>query len=1086
MFRTKIIYKLLLNFMIFSIALLVPLTLSLNKALNDLFRSEERLEQKYVPPENLGSFDDIHNDFRKEIYRHLLSISFYSFFVAFLLSLFMTRRFSRSLQSLHEGAERVRDGNLDETVPVYSDDEIGEVTRVFNDMIKSLKNKTEELEKKDLYVKNMMDALWVVDEDNRIIDINPAFTKLLGYEKGDVIGSSIYDYVDDENARRLEFELETKRAAGRPSTYELSMIAKDGTYVPVLITGAPVIRDGETISKIGIIKDFREQAKLLKELSESKDHLETIMNSIQDTMLIIDRQYNIVRANTASYKKYGYDIIGKKCHVVSHMGSQPCWLDGEDCPLQHVFSESEVFRIIHEHYDETGRKRYEEIVASPISDADGNVVEVIEFLRDITERKLYEDKIDKRNRELLLLNFIATIIHRSLKAKEVFIATLDKLIEMLNMDGGEFFLLDENKRVLNCLYHRGIAEEFVREAGRVKLGDDIPGRVALTGELIATSDISTDRRISHSMLKHSGIKGYCCIPVKGKERIVGVFCLFRFKEHHFSEDDVRILRSVGEMTGLALENIRLYEKMREMFQTQKNRREQEQKSLLELSSYLAAATDMDEVIRFASELIKDFLKSDILLFWEKHDSTELILRHSMGIELKDNIIAPGSSYPEIYCIDNLTYAIVKDITSESRFAHPNEFFDEGIHSILSFPVLVGDRCLGVFTIASKVMRDFREDEIHFLRIITSIFGVAHERSNLYEKRIIDRGLAEAILNTISEGVCTVNSEGLITSANRSAERILGYKATQLIGRNYLTIFNDWEGGECPVFLALNGKQASGEVTVHHDGIESVLHFNSLPLIDTQGRVYGAVQVIRDITREKEVSRLKTDLIRSVSHEFRTPLSAILGLTEMLMDHVVTGEKADRYLQTIYDEGLRLSDMVSDLLDISRIESGKVKLKEEEIDLRSIFKSLSENFQKRLSERSISLNMHIPDNTRLLTGDSERIRQLLSNLIDNSIKYSDPESSIDISVRKDLDYVIMKIVDTGWGISPKDLPHIGERFYRGKHGAKTKGTGLGLSLCKEIVEMHDGRLKIESEPGKGTRITIYLPSRRKHNGESDGN
>lgn len=900
MFKIKLIYKFLVTFLIFSIALIVPLSFSLHKDLKGMFTNMEVLIEK-------GKINDaraIEIKLFKEIFTHLLSISFYAFFLAFILSIFFSRKFLNPVKALYAGAEAVKGGDLDTKIPVHSADELGEVTTIFNEMLTNLRAKTEELQNKDTYVKTMMDALWVVDTNDIIVDINPAFTKIFGYERNQVVGSSIYDFLDTENAMIMKQELGLKRHRGEHSIYEVNITAKDGSQIPVLITGAPIIRDGEVVGKIGIIKDFREQAKLVKELKESRDYLETIMNSIEDSILIINNDYRILKANVAALTRYGNNITEKKCHEITHNSSRPCWMEGEDCPIQGVFTNGGTWRTIHEHYDEGGNKCYAEVIASPLRDSEGKVVEAVEIIRNVTERMRHMDEINRRNRELILLNSIASIINQSLKAEEIFSSVIDRLIEALDMDGGCVFILDDKTRTLICSCHRGIAEQCTSIATGIKLGDDIPGRVAVTGEIMTSSDLSSDSRIPVSVFKDSKIKGYCCIPVKGKERALGVYCLFKFKEHFFTMEEERILRAVGEMTGLTLENIRLYKEMR-----------------------------------------------------------------------------------------------------------------------------------------------------------------------------IDRGLAEAILNTTSEGVCTVDTNGVIISVNRSAERILGIQAGNLAGRNYTEIFSEpVEGNACPVTKSLKGEKASADF-IPGKGKGNVIHLSSLPLLDSANRICGAVQVFRDVTGERETDRIKTDIIRSVSHEFRTPLSAIVGLTEMLMDGDIEGARAREYLLTIYDEAMRLSEMVSELLSISKIESGKESIRFSKIDFSEIIESVKSVLDAPIANKNISLLTEIDTGIQGFYGDREKLRQLLINLLDNAVKYSDPGCYINLRVRYSGEYVILEVSDTGWGIPENDMANLSKRFYRGTHGEKTKGTGLGLALCKEIVRIHHGSIDIKSRLTKGTTVIVTLPYRR---------
>lgn len=1064
MFKSKLLYRIFISFLVFSILLLLPLILSIEKEIRDLLTMGGGLPK---------GIKIIYTTFWKRLIDHFIVLSFYAFFVAFMISLFFSRKILRPLTQLKRAAEKVRQGNLDVEVPVEGDDEIGEVVDVFNNMIRTVKERTDELKKKDLYINTMMDPLWVVDDTDTVVDINPAFTEVFGYSREEVIGTSIYEYFDETDVEKVRTELETKRLSGKHSTYQVDFIARDGSRIPVLITGSPIKEDGRITGKIGIIKDIRQQVQLMKELSESKEHLEIIMDSIQDAMLIIDRDYKIIKANDIARKRYGYDIIGRDCFEVSHRCSRPCWMEGEECPLQGVFSSAEVIISIHEHYDERGNKSYEEILASPIRNAEGEIIEVLELMRDITVRIRYEEEIERRNRELLMINSIASIVNRSLRADEVFTDVLEKLIETFDMDGGGFFILDEKFRMLNCSYHKGVSEQFVREAGRVKLGEDIPGRVAVTGEIITTSDLSIDKRVEKSIIKHSGIKGYCCIPVKGKERILGVFCLFKYSEHKFTPDEENILRAAGEMTGLALENIRLYERLRKMFENQKNRRAFEQGILLRLSNVLSSADDIEDIISQSMSIIKEFLNADILMFWQLEDNRGLVLKDAIGIKSDEISMPTNLLTPEIHSIDSGDMIIIKDINEESRYHFPEVIRQQGLRGIYSIPLRVGNHVLGVITIGYKFRHQEDEDELHFLRIIAGIFAVAYERSLIYEKRILEKGLADAILNTITEGVCTVDSNGRIILSNSSTERIIGISVNSIIGKSYKEIFSRLEG-YCPVEKALCGEKSAGELRVIRDGEQRIIHVDALPLIDVDGEVYGAVQVLRDITREKEIDRMKTDIIRSVSHEFRTPLSAIVGLTEMLIDGDVSDERAMKYLKTIYDEGLRLSDMVSDLLNISRIESGSERLRYSEIDFQKLVELIEKSFAEEFNKKGIIYETEIEDDLKGLYGDGDKLLQVLYNLTDNSIKYSDYGRKISIRIYGEDDYVIIEHTDTGWGIPERDLQHIGERFYRGKHGERTKGTGLGLTLCKEIINLHGGTMQINSKFGVGTSIIITLP------------
>ncbi len=957
MFKIKLIYRFLLNFLIFSLALVLPLSFSLRKDIKAVFTNMEALMEN----KRLDEARVIEDEFFRETFAHMMSISFYAFFLAFVLALFSSRRFLKPIRALYTGAEAVKRGDLDMKIPVYSADELGEVTAIFNEMLANLRAKTEELQNKDTYVKTMMDALWVVDNNDVVIDINPAFTKMFGYDRDQAVGSSIYDFLDAENAMIMKRELGLKRRRGEHSTYEINITAKDGSQIPVLITGAPIVRNGEVVGKIGIIKDFREQANLVKELKGSRDYLETVMNSIEDSILIINADYRILKANVAALERYGEEITGKKCYEITQNSFRPCWMDGEDCPIQEVFTTGGTCKTIREHYGEGGSKRYVEVIASPIRDSEGRIIEALKVIRDVTERMVHLEEMERRNRELILLNSIASIINKSLKAEEIFSSVLDRLIGALDMDGGCVFTIDEDARELICLCQSGVAEQCTARAVKVKLGDDIPGRVAVTGEVMTSSNLDTDSRVPVSIFKDSKIKGYCCIPIRGKERILGVYCLFKFREHFFTMEEEKILLAVGEMTGLALENSRLYEEMKEMFVTQKGRRLQEQRDLLGLSSKLTSANNIDEVVHSTASLIKAYLSSDSVLFWGKRDDGSLALVYSTGLEPPTRFIRADTGSTEAQAARMCEHVSIEDTDADDRSPFTDDMKKMGIRSALSMPVMVGEHILGVFTSLSRTPRRYRDDEIHFLRIISSIFGVALERSRLSEKH--------------------------------------------------------------------------------------------------------------------ELDRMKTDIISSVSYELRTPLSAIVGLTEMLIDGEIRGARAEKYLKTVYAEGMRLSELISDLLSISRLESGEEPVRLSDIDFSELVESVEKTLDADIRAKNISLVTEVDPDTAGFRGDRERLKQLLVNLVDNAVKYSDEGSYINLKVRYSEEYVILEVSDTGWGISERDIPNLGKRFYRGDHGRRTKGTGLGLALCREIVRIHLGSIEIKSVLNRGTTVIVTLPYRR---------
>jgi PAS domain S-box-containing protein len=283
-------------------------------------------------------------------------------------------------------------GNLDIRLDITTSDELGDVTKAFNDMADSLKKQTRELERKDIYMKAMLDPMWVVDADNIIVDINPAFTTLFGYEREEVIGASVFDFLDEESERVVMRHL-YERDSGVSSSYEVSIISKSEGLMPVLISGAPIIEDNVVVGKIGVIKDFRQETALREALKQEMQYSETIMDSMVDRLLVIDNDYTIRKANLAARISTGRDISGEKCHQVFHNIKEKCFVHGEECPVKRVFETGRSFSTVQEHLEPGGNKVYHEMVAFPVRSAGGEITQVVETIRD------REEEVRGRDRE---------------------------------------------------------------------------------------------------------------------------------------------------------------------------------------------------------------------------------------------------------------------------------------------------------------------------------------------------------------------------------------------------------------------------------------------------------------------------------------------------------------------------------------------------------------------------------------------------------------------------------------------------------------------------------------------------------------
>jgi len=240
---------------------------------------------------------------------------------------------------------------------------------------------------------------------------------------------------------------------------------------------------------------------------------------------------------------------------------------------------------------------------------------------------------------------------------------------------------------------------------------------------------------------------------------------------------------------------------------------------------------------------------------------------------------------------------------------------------------------------------------------------------------------------------------------------------------------------------------------------------------------GIILMVHAVIRESEVSRLKSEFVSNVSHELKTPLALIRMFGETLDSGIVTEEKdKQKFYSIIRKESERLTHLINNVLDFSRIDAGVKEYNFKEADLVEVVRGSMEAFQFQISDSGFKIESELPDESIILKIDKEAIAQVLLNLLNNAVKYSEEEKYIKVTLCKDSASALISVIDHGVGISGEELKKIFDKFYRvpAVKTKETQGTGLGLTLAKHIVKAHGGKIEVESEVGKGSRFIVRLP------------
>jgi signal transduction histidine kinase len=252
-----------------------------------------------------------------------------------------------------------------------------------------------------------------------------------------------------------------------------------------------------------------------------------------------------------------------------------------------------------------------------------------------------------------------------------------------------------------------------------------------------------------------------------------------------------------------------------------------------------------------------------------------------------------------------------------------------------------------------------------------------------------------------------------------------------------------------------------------------------PIRGDEGGVVNFVTVQHDISALKEVDRLKSQFVSDVSHELRTPLTNIRLYVDLLGEKTMA-DRAEEYLTTLNRESERLAHLIDDLLSLSRLEAGSAPFEPKPIDINKLLSNLSDDRKALAGEHNIQLTVDTEDDLPPVMGDERLIAQIFTNLLTNAMNYTLEDGEITMRTgrakREGSEWLVAEVEDTGLGINPDEKPMIFQRFFRGKASQKTgaPGTGLGLAICREIAELHGGQIHLESEEGKGTLVTVWLP------------
>jgi len=344
-------------------------------------------------------------------------------------------------------------------------------------------------------------------------------------------------------------------------------------------------------------------------------------------------------------------------------------------------------------------------------------------------------------------------------------------------------------------------------------------------------------------------------------------------------------------------------------------------------------------------------------------------------------------------------------------------------------------------------------------------------SKLLEDISTEKTKLQTVLANMADGVMMMDVEGKMVLANQATEKLFNFQEKGVLNKPFIEVIHDHEADEI-LKLCLRTSQTQ---TGQFESVTSKRFIRAIAIPIVDDRLTGALLLFQDLTELKGLQTMRRELVGNISHELRTPIAGIKAMVETLREGAIDDKEATiDFLTRIDGEVDRLTQMVSELTELSRIETGKSELRMAPVNLNLLVEEVLAQLNTLAQRQQVIITTDPATDIPIVRADKDRIRQTITNLVHNAIKFNHLGGKVTVSTRADEESVIVSVYDTGIGISKEDLPHVFERFYKADKARPRGGSGLGLAIAKHTVQAHGGSIWAQSEEGKGSTFSFSLP------------
>ncbi|MFP4321021.1 MAG: GAF domain-containing protein [Anaerolineales bacterium] len=723
--------------------------------------------------------------------------------------------------------------------------------------------------------------------------------------------------------------------------------------------------------------------------------------------------------------------------------------------------------------------------------------------------------------ELYIINDISRAASSKMKIDELFPMVRDQLPVLTDADILYVALYDDETHQITFPIAEDIEVGPVEMAARELGADEFSYVIERKAPLLLWGMQMAHDRESYGI--QTILPDALCflgVPMVVGEDIVGVLAVQDNADPRaFGLNDQRILTTVASQLAVAIQNARLFAKQTSFAEeleksvnerTYELQQERERvQTLYDITTEASASLDINRVLTRALEKVAQATgaTSGIIMGIDEV-SEQLYVMHAYG-DLpqpppdKRRIISQDRGLAG-WVLENRQSVVIPDVQTDERWVVRDDR-DTSQRSVVAALLEVGEDSRGVMMLFSDEVNHFTPEHLKLVTAAASQLANSMNNAELYSlirdqaERLgailraeqVESTKNTAILDSIADGVMYANEHGTVVLFNQAAERILDLPASRVVARP-ITELTGLYGGSTSFWMdAMERWMSDPSATRGEDFVEETMQLEDERIINIRlspvnmgDQFLGTVSVFRDITKEVEVDRMKSEFVSTVSHELRTPMTSIKGYADLLLLGAAgeISEAQQRFLETIKQNADRLSILVNDLLEVSRIDQDRVPLRFTGVSVDELLSNIEAHLLGRVEDqkRPMNITLDVPKDLPRIRADYDRITQIVQNLADNAFNYTPNDGHILLraSLDDEKSVVVMSVQDNGIGIPESIQPRIFERFFRGDEYddlvLDTPGTGLGLSIVKSLVEMHDGAIWFKSQPGQGTTFFVQIP------------